>query len=177
MIKQKLINLFKTGLLLSAFLTVNADLLSVDQAVTVTITPQANVTFNSFTLTNTNFTSNPDGSLTGTATNTWNYFNNERSSSKTYKVTGLISSHSSRTAPTGWTLNSTLGNPSDGTPFGKSTGSLSLPWSDQAAANFIGALPQTRAGAGSQNLGIIVSSLANFTSSQAFTISWTISAE
>lgn len=166
-----------TSSLLFAFLTITTDLLSVDQTVSVTITPQSSVTFNNFTLTNTNFNSNPDGSLTGTATNTWNYFNNEKNASKNYKVTGIISSHSSKTAPTGWTLTSTLGTPSDGTPFGKSTGAVALPWSDQGAANFIGGLPQTRTGSGSQSLGVLVASLANFTASQAFTISWTISVE
>lgn len=152
-------------------------LFSVDQTVTISVVPQSSISFRNLNITNSNFKTNSNGSLSALVNNTWSYFNNEKNLKKTYKITGQITSHSSKTAPLGWSITSFLGFPSDGTPFGVTYGNSKLPWSDEVAANFIRALPQTRAGSGTQTVGVFVNSIDQFTTNQSFTISWTISVE
>ena len=153
-------------------------LFSFDQILTIALTSQSSISFNNLNFTNSDFDINNNGSLSAAISNTWLYFNNEKNTNKTYKVTGQLRSHSSKTAPQGWNLTSTLNSPSDGLSFGISLGgNILLPWSDQTAVNFIGGLPQARTGVGTQSIGITISSVAQFTTSQVFTISWTILSE
>lgn len=151
---------------------------SADQTITVTVTQQASVEFSDTTMTNANFNSTPAGGVDGSISSTWSYFNNETSSGTQYKVTGQVSNFTQARAPKGWSLKATLSPPSDGSPFGTSVGDLiSLPWSDESAADFIHDLPQARAGEGAMEIQVLVDAVSHFDSDQTFVVTWTVATE
>ena len=162
------------------FIFACVSLFSVDQALEVSIRPSAQIGFTSVAITNADFHTNGSGTLEAIIERVWKYSNTEKSRGQDYKVTGQITSHSSSSAPAGWTIQSILDSPSDGTFFGMPSNSgdfITLPWSDETPVNFIVNLPQAKAGIGEQLLKVLVDSPKHFSHSQDFVIAWTIIAE
>lgn len=153
---------------------------ALEQICDIFIKASSQINFVNLSLTTHDFEINNNNNLEATTANFWDYSNTESESSQKYKVTGVITSHSSQEAPLGWSLYSALESPNDGAPFGTplSFGDyIPVPWSDQGSTSYITNLPQAKAGVGIQKLKIIVDSAAHLAQSQNFTLTWTVIAE
>ena len=152
-------------------------LFGVDQTLDVNIKSSAQIGFTNVAITNSDFGALNTGLIEAVIESSWKYSNSEKNSGQDYKITGQITSHTSRSAPDGWTIQSILESPNSGIAIGKPANQgnyITLPWSDETPVNFILDLPQAASGVGEQLLKVIIDSTKNFNSSQDFVIAWTI---